>query len=287
MQSRSKPVGIKQKIREEKKKGQRLGLVVAVAILILIVFISGFVVNYVLNQPLTSQFVNSGSQLKAAIVDQLSLTFPNQTFVETAMNILKRANYTVDYFGDGKITVEFYRNLPSYCYRLIILRVHSGIITSEAEELVTFFTTEHYDRSKYVFEQLTRQVAEVMHYAGEATHYFGINQRFVIQSMKGTFQNTTIIMMGCQGLPTQSVAESFTSKGARVYVGWNGSVLASHTDQATTCLLQHLIDGKETIRQAIANTTKEVGPDPESKGMLNYYPLEAGDQTIKNTNDKD
>jgi hypothetical protein len=57
------------------------------------------------------------------------------------------------------------------------------------------------------------------------------------------------------------MAEAFTLKGAKVYIGWKGSVSATHTDTATISLLQHLITEKQTIKQAVENTMKEVGTD--------------------------
>lgn len=281
MKGEKEPHGMKHRVHVEKAKERRRFLVFTVVVAILLVSVSGFLTYSALTPSSPSQEANLSSQPKAAIVDQLSLTFPNQTFVESAKSILKQAGYAVDYFGRGKVTVDFYRNLPSYGYRLIILRVHSGTITSQSGELVTLFTSELYDRNKYVLEQLAGQVMEVSHFVDDQTYYFGINQKFVEDSMKGTFRGTVIIMMGCRGLPSKSIAESFVGKGAKVYIGWDGAVLASHTDEATMCLLQHLINGKEPIMQAVADTMKEVGPDPTSNGRLSYYPIEAGEQTIE------
>jgi hypothetical protein len=90
--------------------------------------------------------------------------------------------------------------------------------------------------------------------------------------MKGTFQNTTVIMMGCEGLNNTKMAEAFIEKEAKVYIGWTSSVSASYTEQATAHLLQHLIAEKQTIRQAVDNTIEEVGPDQTYNSQLIYYP---------------
>ncbi len=264
---------MKHKIREEKKRQERIGLAVTVAILT--TFISGFLIYSMLTSSPQNQEASSTSEPKAAIVDHLSLTVPNQTFIETAANTLKQAGYKVDYYLGEKVTVEFYRNLPTHDYNIIILRVHSTAIYGQ------LFTSEPYSSTKYVSEQLTDQVLKFSFY-GEPPYYFGISPLFVKYSMKGKFQNATIIMMGCDGLRNTDMAQTFIERGAKVYISWNESVSASHTDQATTRLIQHLILEKQTIRQAIDNTMEEVGLDPAYNSLLVYYPLEAGDHTIQN-----
>jgi len=104
--------------------------------------------------------------------------------------------------------------------------------------------------------------------------------------MKGRFANAIIIMMGYEGLKNIDMANSCINKGAKVYIGWNGSVSASHTDQATTQLLKHLLTEKQTTEQAVTEMPKEVGPDLVYKSLLTYYPIEVGEQTIENIQGK-
>jgi len=218
-------------------------------------------------------------------VDQLSLTQPNQTFIETATTILKRVGFTVDYFPGEQVTVEFYRNLPTIGYSLIILRVHSTATEAQGTEgPVTLFTSERLSPTKYIYEQLTDQLVGVAFSEEEKEKgiiYFGISPLFVIQSMKGRFQDTIIIMMGCEGLDNLFMAGAFVEKGAKVYIGWNRPVLASHTDLATKHLLQHFLIEKRTLKEAVRQTFKAVGPDPAYESLLIYYPLEAGEYTIQ------
>jgi len=284
MKAKKKPRRIGQKIREKEERQRRIALsAIEVTILICIISFSGFLAYSMLNQP--SQTVNSNAEPKAAIVDHLSLTAPNQTFIQTATNTLKQAGYTTDYFLGENVTVEFYKDLPTHGYRLIILRVHSSATYSDLTMMpVTLFTSERYDGTKYVYEQLTDQLVEVAFSQVEMEKgmtYFGINPLFITRSMKGTFQSTIIIMMGCEGLENTMMAEAFIGKGAKVYVSWSNSVSASHTDLATAHLLQHFLIEKLTLKEAVRETFKEVGFDPVYQSLLIYYPLEAGDQTIK------
>jgi len=277
---------MKHKIREEKKREERIGLAVTVAILIAIVSVSGFFIYSMLSSSPQKQETSSTSEPKAAIVDHLSLTAPNQTFIQTATNILEQAGFTVDYYKGEEVTVEFYRNLPKHNYRFIILRVHSTAAELQDEEFVEtpvcLFTSEPYSTKTYLYEQLTDQIVMVSYTMPQPPYYFGIMPKFVASSMKGEFQNSIIIMMGCEGLNNTKMAEAFLEKGAKVYISWNGMVLASHTDQATMLLLRHLVVEKQTVKQAIDNTMKAVGADPAYKSLLIYYPIEVGDYTIQN-----
>jgi len=286
MRKKKKTRGIRYKIRGEKKREQCICSVVAVAILVIIFFISVFLINSMLNQSSTSQITTtSASEPKAAIVDQLSLTSPNQTFIEKATKILEQAGYKVDYYPGEKVTVEFYRNLPTHGYKIIILRVHSSAtLLGGTEGPTVLFSSERFNPSKYVYEQRTDQLWRVVYSAEEREEgivYFGVTPLFVMESMKGKFENAVIVMMGCEGLDNPLMAEAFVNKGAKVYIGWNQKVSASYTDLATTHFLKHFLIEKRTVKEAIQETYKEVGADPAYKSLLIAYPIEALNCTIE------
>jgi len=256
---------VERRKKPERKSRKPIYAVVAVVIVFFCILTYSFL------HPTYQTNISQEFSYKAAIVDHLSLSQPNEAFVETAINTLETANYTVDYYPGEKVNVEFYRNLPTHGYSIIVLRVHSVAGTFEGKPYVLFFTSERFSRTKYVPEQLTDQVGWVGYYEGGPI-YFGISGEFVRLGMNGRFNNTIIIMMGCEGLTYNTMAEAFIEKGAKVYISWNGSVSASHTDQATTQLLKHLITEKQTIKQAVTETMKEVGPDSESGSVLRDYP---------------
>ena len=225
--------------------------------------------------------ISPSSEPRAVIVDQLSLTYPNQTFVQTATNMLKNAGYAVDYIPGENVTVNYYRNLPAYNYKIVILRVHAAI--SLEMRAISFFTSETYSESKYTADQLSFYLGKAI-FINQTTNdpgYFAITANFVKNAMKGNFNNTTVIMMGCYGLEYPGMANAFIEKGAHAYIGWNGSVSADHTDETTINLLKQLILEKQPIGQAIEITMKENGPDPIENSTLTYYPNEAGEQKIQ------
>ena len=283
MKTEKKRVGTKAEIRAIKNRERRMLTAIFLAFILLILILSSYFTYNFLNQPQNQTTNPASSQLKAAIVDQLSLTIPNQTFIETATNTLKQAGYTVDYYPGEQVTVEFYKNLPTHGYSLIILRVHSALREGNSPP-VSLFTSEPYSTNKYVYEQLTDQVGNVKflpYQEGDPT-YFSIHASFIEQSMKGRFENTIIIMMGCNGLTYSDMAKAFIEKGAKVYLSWSASVSASHTDSSTARLLQHFLVEKLTLKESVQETFKEVGFDPVYNSLLIYYPLEVGEQTIEN-----
>ena len=239
----------------------------------------------------TGALSREGPAPKAAIVDQLGLLTPNPTFVEAATDILEQAGYAVDYYPAEEVTVDFYRDLPGHGYELIVLRVHSAVpgrdltIASKVPEPtlesvlraisddVVLFTSEPYSESRYLDEQRALRLFPVRDYEenpGEG--YFAIGSDFIGSSMKGRFDQTTVVLMGCSGLASDRTAAAFAQRGAGAVVGWSGLVSAPHTDAANELLLRRLlIDGLPT-QEAVARTAAEVGPDPEYGSTLLVYP---------------
>lgn len=281
-----KAKGIKAQIKAEKERERKIATALFYSFLLIIAAISAYFIYTFLirsSEPhlIEPSFVfkpeTPNPQLKAAIIDHLSLTAPNESFRDGAAAILVDANYTVDYFSGEKVTVELYRALPLYGYRLIILRVHSAV--RPGTQSLALFTSEPYSKTKYVQEQLADQVGIVAYNPGDEKLYFGVSIEFIRSCMKGNFQNATIIMMGCNGLQYTPIAEAFLWRGAKAYIGWNASISASHTDKATAILLEQLITKRQTIRVAIEKTMKEM-IDLPSNVTLTYFPLTVADQHL-------
>jgi len=228
---------------------------------------------------------------EAAIVDHLSFReeTKNETFKNSSISILKAAGFNVTYYPGESVTVNFYRNLVSHNNGLIVFRVHSAMI-GDTEDL-GLFTSELLDESKYdnpwapYYDDVVNNRTVKAYFPDDpTTEYFAIAPKFI--EKYGNFQNTTIIIMGCDGLKHDSMAEGFRRKGAKVCIGWNGLVSTTHTDQATTRLLQHLIQGN-TIKEAVNKTMEEVGPETmyfQNQGyysILKYYLTAAGNHTIQ------
>jgi len=235
-----------------------------------------------------------GGNATAAIIDQLSASFQeNEQFTANVTKELEDYGFEVDVYQGGNVTVDFYRQLPTYGYKLIIFRAHSGLLEQDGEVMLrtVVFTNEEYSESDYALEQVYDQLA--MGRAGEGfPMMFGITPEFVraqsvvgqATDMEGRFDNTVIIMMGCSGIALPDLAEAFIDKGASVYLAWDRSVELYYVDEGTPYLIRQLCSEELTIREAVDSTMAEVGTDPQYGAELTYYYDPAshnGDKTLE------
>jgi len=263
--------------REKRSRGLRkLGILLVSVVLLSVSLAAGLLLSGLVTG-------DSSGPKTAVIVDQLSLTFPNPAFAETATDMLEEAGYAVDYYSGEAVTVDLYRDLPKHDYELIILRVHSGIVRQvdpQSEErtvmeYVGLFTGEPYSDATYGGREGAGRIGLAVARDYHGGQYFGVTPYFIEFTMEGRFDKATIILMGCDGLRSDRTAESFVERGAETFVSWDGKVSASHTDAATERLLQHLLTDGLTMQEAVTETMAEVGPDPEYDSTLLVYPSEA------------
>ena len=210
----------------------------------------------------------------AAIVDQLSFNVPNPDFVQQTTALLEQAGYRVDYYPYEEVDVNFYRRLPQHGYELIIFRSHADRLQAEWQgepiDEVILFTSEPYDRSKYISDQAANRLV-IAQYDLAGAEYFGIAPDFFNKAI-GNFKGATVIMMGCEGLLSTRTAQAFVDLGAKTYISWDEAVTAPHTDAATSALLEHLLVEKRSASESVAQTMADVGPDPVFGSRLEVYP---------------
>ncbi|MEX0785178.1 MAG: hypothetical protein WD939_00935 [Dehalococcoidia bacterium] len=121
---------------------------------------------------------------KAAIVDQLSLTFPNEDFSSEATGLLEAAGYEVEYIPGEQVTVDFYRTLPQRDYDFVLLRSHAGRYESNGvqTEDAPLFTSEFYSQTRHLDDQRANRLT-ISLYEDERLNddnaYFSIPAEFV------------------------------------------------------------------------------------------------------------
>jgi len=223
-----------------------------------------------LSTPTGSQV--EGQVKKAVILDTLK---PNPAFIERVQACLEEAGYQVDIYQGEEVTVKFLENFPGG-YRLVILRLHSALYRDEG---LYFFTGEPYTTTKYVYEQLVGDVKRAYAYEG-AKPVFAVSQAFIGQHLKGKFKNAVIIAMGCDTMTDPLMPTQFIRQGALAYIGWGGLVTLPHSDRAVAHLIENLYAKGLTIEEAVKDTMRQVGPDPQYHAKLNYYPPKAGKQRV-------
>ena len=222
------------------------------------------------------------SGARAAIVNQLYNAQPNPLFISRTTEALEAYGFEVDLYQGDEVTVDFYRKLPAYGHKLIIFRVHSGLLSKEGEmaEGTWLFTDEPHSRTKYVNERLARRIVKART-AENKPWVFAVGSEFVTNSMECRFNDTVIIMMGCYCLYFDDLAQAFAKKGASVYFGWDSNVGLAYVDQATINLIDNLCRKDMTMKEAVDKTMAEIGPDPDWGAQLRYFPTESGDKTIR------
>ena len=198
---------------------------------------------------------------RAAIIDQLGLTRPNPKFIALASAMLEAAGYQVDVYSGDEITVEFYKDLATHGYRLIVFRTHSSHVDPTGE--IGLFTSELYRKNRWVTEQLRGQLVygHTIPNAGGPT-YFSIVAAFIREEMRGRFDDTLLIIGGCETLASPQLAEAFLDRGASTVVGWDDVVDLAHNDRALLRLLLAIVGENMSVDEAIQRTMIDVGPDP-------------------------
>lgn len=261
--------------RKAKKRAKRKSTVVVAAALAVILILA---VAYMLS---LAGNIENGNEVQAVLIDQLSMTHPNKPFYWTTQTLLNQFNMQVWYTEGTFNTVDFFRDLPRYNSKIVILRVHSALNPETGN--LAIFTGEKWSDSHAQWDYLTDimngRIAKVR-VEENSTAYFGITQAF-IPSMNGDFHGAVIIMMGCEGLANERMAKAFIEKGAKVYISWTGPVGSEHTDAATLNLLQHLLVDRKTVGESVTATNDENGRDPSYGSELVWYPQEEDDYVIE------
>jgi hypothetical protein len=271
--TRRKPKGIKKEVVDHKR---RIRTVSTLAIFI-IVFSFVFAGSYYLLSTSTGGNSNAGqtrdleqnqlddSLLNAALVDALYSTSPNIDFTASLGKTLQEAGFQVDVYQGGEVTVDFLKKFACG-YDLIIFRMHSALVKNNELYL---FTAEPYSAGKYVQERYFRLVKEA-YATDDSQSVFAVNWGFIKKLMTEKFNGTLVVVMGCDGANDPLMAEEFMNQGAVGYVGWNGTVLLSHSDRAVLYLIQALYVDRLSLEDAVKTTNSQIGEDPQWGSMLNY-----------------
>ncbi len=206
----------------------------------------------------------------AVVIDGLSQDYPNPELISATQEILGRAGYRIEIYQGANVTVELYSRLAALKPKLILLRIHGGVLTYQGQRIGGMgFFAEPYQVGKYP--------EEVLHYLGIGKPFLSNKEYFVAtfvylrDFVKERFDGTTVMVMSCNSLEDEAMARVFIEKGASAYIGWTGSVTPEHMDNAALLLLRRVVAEKMSVREAVARTSEEVGPDPYYLGRLDFF----------------
>jgi hypothetical protein len=267
--SGKKTKGTRSEVYADKERMRRIYTIATFLIIIsLIILVSYYAATHFGgSNPVTDEDGDGSTDgsLKAALIDSLYATHPNDEFTRVLTERLEEADFQVDVFQGTEVTVNFLKSMPNG-YQLIILRMHSAL----HEDQLYLFTAEPYSIGKYTQEQQFQLVKEA-YVTEETQHIFAVNWGFIKRCMTGKFNGTLVIAMGCDGTRDPTIIEEFMNQGAVGYISWNGPVLLSHSDTATLHLTAALYSEKLPVEEAIEITNNQVGADPEHGAFLVYY----------------
>lgn len=234
-----------------------------IGVLFIIVISVVFVYSFKPNKP----NVNSGE--KAAIIDGLSVEFPNTEFITRMSEILNELGYNVDYFQSENVTVSLYKKIPTQNYNLIIFRVHSAPMDPGKNPGVALFTSE-VPPGAYLAEQMIGWVRIAKTLTGE-DQYYAVTPSFFKEALEGEFDETTIITMSCFSTIDSALASTFMEKGAKMFVGWDEKVTSDHMDKYVLKIFETIEEDGIEFKEAAERVVEEIGPDPVYGSRLRIY----------------
>jgi hypothetical protein len=232
---------------------------------------------------MTPNPVRLDSELRVAVIDQLSPTFSSQEFRSSILDSVQDFGLPADLYEGGEVDVALYRSLGLKNYGLLVLRSHSGILETggaEPERVSALFTNEPYSQRKHVTEQLRDRLLIVRPFEDDPSLTFGITPQFVLYSMEGRLPRSVVVVAGCSILGRTDLAQALVARGASVVIAWDRSVGLDHVDTATALLVRHLLSDRMTVERAVVSTILEAGPDPDYGASLRFYPESAGRYTV-------
>jgi hypothetical protein len=196
-------------------------------------------------------------------------------FTKSCIELFESASFKVDVIKDHDVSVSQIKKISGE-YRIVVFRVHSSVYHGR----VWFFTGEEYSQGRYVLEQLVDEIHPARPTLG-SEFLFAVGAEFVLHFLEGRFDETLIVVMGCDGLRSHDLAKAFLDAGASAYVSWDGPVSLEHTDKATLVMLKGLLTEEMCLRDAIVYSMELVGPDPSYSSLLCFFPEEGGVFRIK------
>ena len=218
---------------------------------------------------------------RAAIIDQLYDDLPNPYFQNKTTEYLLTAGYEVDLYTTKDITVDFYKALPSKKYDFIVVRSHS-VAAGTVEQSASMFTGEIYSESKYIQEQLFRQIGKAVPFVQSEVEeigwtplvnktYFVVGSKFVDKLMVDNFSGSTIILGGCDTASGNVLAKSLLERGASEIVGWDGLIGSRDNDRAMLALLEKILLEDVPTSKAVEMVMEDFKPRSKYSPTLKYY----------------
>jgi len=241
-----------------------------VGIIAIVISISIITINFQ-NELFNFETMDYDGIPKAVIIDQLYNDYPNERYRNEVTEMLSKAGYKVDIVETAEVTLEFYKQLPSMNYKIIIFRGHSLGESNGVTKSASLFTGEIYNHHKYIKEQFLDQVAIGVPYlfselretggvgSQPANHtYFVVGSKMVDELMVGNFDESIIILAGCETMEGTLLADSLLKRGASDVIGWNGLIGVYNNDMVIKFLINKTLANGLDIGEAVDYMNEQI-----------------------------
>lgn len=185
-----------------------------------------------------------------------------------SQNFEKELNELCEDYGYNLVVerdadVKYFKNLEG-TYSLIILRLHS----TNQNNVTWIFTNEPYKPNKYILEQLAGEVhsASVEYNSGV---YYVISSYYIQHYLPSKINTDCVILMGCDGLITDDMADSWIKAGSSYYVGWDGNIPINKTDIYTKEIVENYL--REGLEKGLVQNLKTNNYQVNESSLRLYY----------------
>jgi len=153
-------------------------------------------------------------------------------------------------------------------YGTVALSTHGAV---DGDGQVNFLTRE----GSNVFSILAHAIDLILGRVGIMGDVFTIRPSYVT-ALPGAFPDAIIHNSSCQSAANSTMANAFTSKGARTYHGFTQVVSGSFAEQAGTQLLKGLVEELKTTGDAFAAVNPKVDPNTNPPAIF----TQSGDKKV-------
>jgi len=210
-------------------------------------------------------------RMRAVILDGLATDYPNQTFIESAVEILREAGFEVDVYGPENVSLGLLSELPSRGYNLVIFRVHGGRI----RQPIGLFIGGGLFIEKCGLESYRDEVESGYLLLGRPflsnDTYCVAPPHYISEKLHGTFRGAVIVAMSCFTGDDNVMASAFFERGAGAYIGFRGEISPGYADAFTIKFLRKLYSERLPMQKAFDEALRELGSDPHYEGSPTIY----------------
>lgn len=215
------------------------------------------------------------------IYDSLYREFPDDEVLDHIVRAFEEAGFSVDVYKGRNATLD--QLVAMGKYGIVVIRAHgayngdpstgkplgtyvyTGLYVVEAEALYGVDTVEEgISNGLYAPAVIPREGVPV----SQLPKYLSVSPKF-FKTMAASLNNTIVFFTGCFGMTDNRLAETLLSRGASVFIGWEGNVTWIYSDEFLEAWVDALIKTGDPVK-AVETVNATMGPDPDTGAQVRY-----------------